>query len=65
MLKNFLLDEQGMGTVELVLIIAALVAIAVALRKYIFGWFDANVTKAFEGADVSKDKPSAAYSAGG
>lgn len=54
MFKNFLLDEEGMGTVEMVLIIAALVAVAFALRTYIGNWFTKNVERAFEGGDLSK-----------
>lgn len=35
MIKNYLRDEDGMGTVELVLIIAALVTVAIIFRNAI------------------------------
>lgn len=40
MLKNFFRDEEGMGTVELVLIIAALVAVAILFRNAIMGFIN-------------------------
>ena len=36
--KGFLWEEKGMGTVEIVLILAVLVGIALIFRRYIFGF---------------------------
>jgi len=35
---TFLLDDDGLGTVEIVLILAVLVGIALIFRQYIFGF---------------------------
>lgn len=48
MIKNFLRDEEGMGTVELVLIIAALVSIAIIFRNQIIGFVRAQLTAVFD-----------------
>ena len=37
-MKAFLLEEDGLGTVEVVLILAVLVGIALIFRQYIFGF---------------------------
>lgn len=37
-LKKFWKDEQGMGTLEIILIIAVIVVIAVLFKNYIIGW---------------------------
>lgn len=52
MIKKYLLDEEGMGTVELVLIIAALVSIAIIFRKYIIEFVQKSLGTIFgnEGA---------------
>ena len=47
MIKEFLRDEEGMGTVELVLIIAALVSIAIIFRNQIMGWVRAQLSAVF------------------
>ena len=36
--KRFLWEEDGLGTVEMVLILAVLVGIALIFRQYIFGF---------------------------
>ena len=58
MIKNFLSDEEGMGTVELVLIIAALVTIAIIFRNQIIGFVRGQLTAVFEkgaeGSDVTE-----------
>jgi hypothetical protein len=36
--KTFLWEEKGLGTVEVVLILAVLVGIALIFRQYIFGF---------------------------
>lgn len=38
LMKNFLWEEDGLGTVEIVLILAVLVGIALIFRQYIFGF---------------------------
>lgn len=38
MLKEFWQEEEGMGTVEIILIIAALVCVALIFRKAIVGF---------------------------
>lgn len=59
MIKNFLRDEEGMGTVELVLIIAALVSIAIIFRNQIIGFVRNTLTdvfgKAEQGAAVTDE----------
>lgn len=50
MIKNFFLDEEGMGTVEMVLIIAALVTIAIIFRKAIIDFVQNSLGSIFEGA---------------
>ncbi|MNI19044.1 hypothetical protein D3C73_724680 [compost metagenome] len=32
-------EEEGLGTLEILLIVAVLVAIAIVFRKWIVGWF--------------------------
>lgn len=39
-IKNFWNDEEGMGTLEILLIIAVLIAIAVIFRGAIMGWIN-------------------------
>lgn len=51
MIKNFLKDEEGMGTVELVLIIAALVTIAIIFRNAIQGFVKNQLGKVFDSAE--------------
>ncbi|MEK3887599.1 Flp1 family type IVb pilin [Bacillus sp. FSL K6-3431] len=38
--KKFWKDEEGMQTLEIMLIIAVIVVIALAFRKQIVGWVD-------------------------
>jgi hypothetical protein len=38
-IKKFWKDEEGLGTLEILLIVAVLVAIAIIFRKWIVGWF--------------------------
>ena len=53
MIKNFFLDEEGMGTVEMVLIIAALVAIAILFKDAITKFVEENLKKVFSTAEDS------------
>jgi Flp pilus assembly pilin Flp len=46
-LKQFWRNEDGIGTLELLLIIAVIVIIAIAFRKWIMKW----VKQLFDGAD--------------
>ena len=48
--KNFLKEEEGMGTVEIVVIIAVLVTIAIIFRKAITTWVSETLGNIFEGA---------------
>ena len=52
MLKEFFYDEEGMGTVEMVLIIAALVSIAIIFRKYVIDFVQNQLGSIF---DAGKD----------
>ena len=53
-LQRFLKAEDGIGTLEILLIIAVIVIIAIAFRKWIMAW----VKKLFENADggIKSDK---------
>ena len=51
-LREFIYDEEGIGTVEIVLILVVLIALVVAFRKYITGFLDSifdNIDEAVEG----------------
>ena len=37
-LKSFLKDERGLGTLEILLILAVLVAVAIVFRKWLIHW---------------------------
>ena len=51
-MQNFLWEEDGLGTVEVVLILAVLVGIALIFRQYIFG-FIRDIMANIMGGDVS------------
>lgn len=38
--KRLLLDDRGIGTLEIILIVAVIVIIAVAFRKWIVAWVE-------------------------
>lgn len=38
--KSFLWDDRGIGTLEIILIVAIIVIIAVAFRKWIIAWVE-------------------------
>lgn len=57
MLKRFYSEEEGMGTVEIVMIIAALMCIALLFRKQVFSFAKSIMDKVFK-TDVIND-PSA------
>lgn len=48
LIRRFMREEDGMGTVELVIIVAVLVGIALIFREAIFGFVDEIVTKIFD-----------------
>ena len=50
LVKGFLKEEEGMGTVEIVIIIAVLVTIAIIFRKAIVNWVSTTLSSVFEGA---------------
>lgn len=45
--KRFMQEEDGMGVIEIVIIIAVLVAIALFFRREIIGFFQKIVAQAF------------------
>ncbi|MEI7024310.1 Flp1 family type IVb pilin [Paenibacillus sp. y28] len=47
--KKLWRDEQGLGTLEIILIVALIVVIAVAFRKWITKWINDLFTKADSG----------------
>ncbi|HOQ36150.1 MAG TPA: Flp1 family type IVb pilin [Acetivibrio sp.] len=54
LIKNFIREEDGMGTVEVVIIVAVLVAIALIFRKAIYNFVKEIVGKIFN--DGVKDE---------
>lgn len=47
LLKEFWLEEEGMGTVEIVLIIAVLVSVALMFRGYVIDFVKNNIGEIF------------------
>jgi Flp pilus assembly pilin Flp len=47
LVKNFLREEEGMGVIEIVIIIAVLVALALAFRGHIVRFFNKIIGQAF------------------
>lgn len=52
MLKQFYEEEDGMGTVEIVMIIAALMCIALLFRKQIFNFAKKIMDKVFKDSPI-------------
>lgn len=50
-IKGFLREEDGLGTVELVVIIAVLVGVALIFRTQIFSFVDQILDKVFKGSE--------------
>lgn len=48
MLRRFWQEEEGMGTVEIVIIIGILVAVALIFRKALLGFVDQLMDKFFD-----------------
>jgi Flp pilus assembly pilin Flp len=55
--KGFLKEDDGMGTVEIVVIIAVLVTIALIFRKAITDWVTDTIADIFDDADATVDNP--------
>ncbi len=53
LMKGFWEEEDGMGTVEIVLIIAVLVSIALIFRKQVIAFVSSNLESIFGQADAS------------
>ncbi len=62
LIKSFLKEEDGLGTVEIVIIIAVLVGLAIIFRRAIFSFLDQILKKLFEGSEEAVEKPSASPS---
>lgn len=58
LVKNFLKEEDGLGTVEIVIIIAVLVGLAIIFREVIFSYLQQLLKKVVEGSDDAASKPS-------
>lgn len=54
MLKQFYEEEDGMGVVEIVMIIAALMCIALLFRKEIFSFAQSIMKTVFDNGSVEK-----------
>ncbi len=57
LLKDFLKEEDGLGTVEIVVIIAVLLGIALIFRKQINSFVNQVFDKIFSSAGEVIDKP--------
>lgn len=60
LIRNFLKEEDGMGTVEIILIIAVLVGIALVFRNQIIKFVNGIMNSVFPDADKiqnNKDLP--------
>lgn len=58
MIKNFLKEEDGLGTVEIVVIIAVLVGLALIFRKAIFQFVNQIFDRIFSSGGEVTDAPS-------
>lgn len=47
LLKEFYMDEEGLGTVEMVVLLAVLVSIALVFRKKVFDFVKVNLDNIF------------------
>jgi Flp pilus assembly pilin Flp len=56
-LRRFISEEDGMGTVEIVIIIAVLVGLALIFRKNIYNLVDGIFKKIFDNASAPTDNP--------
>lgn len=51
--KNFFRDENGMGTVEIVIIVAVLVSIALIFKNTIYSFVTGTLEGIFTGTDAN------------
>jgi len=58
-IKSFLKEEDGLGTVEIVIIIAVLVGLAIIFRKAIFSFLNQILASIFGSAPEAMGKPGA------
>ena len=58
MMKRFFNEEDGMGTVEIVIIVAVLVGLALIFRKQMYSFVNQIFAKIFGDAGVVVDTPS-------
>lgn len=56
LLKEFLAEEDGFGVVEMLLIIAALVCVAMIFRKSIMNFVSDTASDVFSNADTEANK---------
>lgn len=49
--RSFFRDEEGLGTLEMLLILAILVVIAIAFRKWIINWVSELFSRTNTGID--------------
>ena len=54
-IKKFFYDERALGTLEILLIVAVLVALALVFRKYILNWFQTLMSQADSAFQGSKN----------
>lgn len=54
MIKNFLIEEDGLGTVELLLILAGLVAVALVFKRSIMTFVTGATNNIFQGKAKSE-----------
>jgi Flp pilus assembly pilin Flp len=62
MLKEFWQEEDGLGTVEILLILAVLIVIAILFRNTIIEWVKGILAKLFPSVDETTAKPTMAPS---
>ncbi len=53
-ISRFWNDEKALGTLEILLIVAVLVALALVFRKYIMSWFQALMSEADHAIQTTK-----------
>jgi Flp pilus assembly pilin Flp len=54
-IKSFWNDEEGLGTLEMLLILAIIVVIAIAFRKWIIKWVNDLFSRADSSIDNTKN----------
>lgn len=55
LVKRFIREEDGLGTVEMVIIVAVLVGVALIFREALFGFVDELVGKIFNSSGDMPD----------